>query len=437
MLQFITDLLGSMITAWILFYAVFKFSGNKINYRSKKFWLCLIGYAIYMIAIYKFTQNFIRVLISYFVSFLMLKNLIKESAIKIMLNTLISFFILGLSEFIFVGTIVSFLNININQYNDIFLVTLTTNMGVAMIGYCITNIILSRNIFKQIISERQEKNNKNIILLFIITCITISILLYTIYFDLPTKYALFLNAILLVTYFVLAITIFVQSNKNEKLKQEYDLKINELSEYEKALIQKRKMLHSRDNDLISIRGMIKYKKENSKAINYINNVLKESDDSDNLFLQKVEFIPEGGLQGLIHKKIELMKKKNINVYLQVDDRLSAINFDKFSTQKNKNICTIIGIFLDNALEAAELANKKNVSIVLNVQSNRLIINISNTYKGIIEISKIDEAGYSTKGKNRGFGLDIVKSIIQENSYLKNDRQITGMIFNQKLIIKVK
>ena len=51
MLQIVTDLLGSMITAWILFYAVFKFSGNKINYKDKKFWIALIGYAVYIINI--------------------------------------------------------------------------------------------------------------------------------------------------------------------------------------------------------------------------------------------------------------------------------------------------------------------------------------------------------------------------------------------------
>ena len=183
--------------------------------------------------------------------------------------------------------------------------------------------------------------------------------------------------------------------------------------------------------------MIKYKKENKKAINYINNVLKESDDSDNSMLNKVGFIPEGGLQGLIHKKIELMRKKGIEVYLQVDDGLNELNFDKFSTTKNKNICTIVGIFLDNALEASGLADKKNVSIILSNEKNKLIINISNTYKGRIDITKIDEAGYSTKGKNRGFGLDIVKKIVAESSYLKNDREIMGNIFNQKLIIKAK
>ena len=99
MLQITTDLLGSMITAWILFYAVFKFSGNKINYKSKKFWLCLIGYAVYMIVIYKFTENFIRVLISYFIILFMSKTLLKQNLLKTLISVFLSFFIFYLLYF--------------------------------------------------------------------------------------------------------------------------------------------------------------------------------------------------------------------------------------------------------------------------------------------------------------------------------------------------
>lgn len=437
MLQIITDLLGSMITAWILFYAVFKFSGNKINYKSKKFWLCLIGYAIYMIFSYKVTESFLKVIFNYIVLIILSYLYQKKSIIKLVLSGFLSYFILFISESIFVAISMFILKVDIMELKESIFTSVTTNLLIASIMFLLTNIINTKRLFKELIEQIYIKKNKIIIALFLVTILSFSIMLYSIYFDISASYALFLNVILMIIYAVLVINVLSQNNKNEKLQHDYDLKLNELSDYEKALIQKRKILHNRDNDLISIRGMIKYKKENKKAIDYINNVLKESDDSDNLVLNKVGFIPEGGLQGLIHKKIDLMKKKGIEVYLQVDDKLNELNFDKFSTQKNKNICTIVGIFLDNALEASDLALKKNVSIILTTEKNKLIINISNTYSGVIDASKIDEAGYSTKGKNRGFGLEMVKNIIEESSYLKNERQITGSIFNQKLIVKTK
>ena len=100
-------------------------------------------------------------------------------------------------------------------------------------------------------------------------------------------------------------------------------------------------------------------KINKKAIDYINELLEETKDHDSVVLQKSELIPEGGLQGIIYKKIDLMKKKKINVYLQVDEDINKLNFDKLNSNQNKDICTIIGIFLDNALEAAEKAKDKN------------------------------------------------------------------------------
>lgn len=436
MLQIITDLLGSMITAWILFYAVFKFSGNKINYKDKKFWIALVGYAIYMIVAYKITDNFIRVVFSYVILIIITQIIYKTGIFKNMVSCFLSCFILSIAEMLLAWLSLFILKIDMNNIKDSIFTNLTANLLIACIMFFLINIIKTKKIFKELFEQVYVKRNKIIIALFLMTILSFSIMLYSIYFKISTTYALFLNVILIIIYATLVINVFSQANKNEKLQQEYESKINELSEYEKTLSEKRRLLHNRDNDLISIKGMIKHKKENSKAIEYINSILNEPTGDDGNILQKVEFIPEGGLQGLIHKKMSVMKNKDVKVYLQVDENINELDFDKIKSSQNKDICTIVGIFLDNALEAAELANQKNVSIILSRNKNNLIINISNTYKGSIDIYKIDEAGYSTKGDNRGYGLDIVKEIVSKNNFMKNERQITGTIFNQKLIIRV-
>lgn len=437
MLQVITDLLGSMMSALALFYAIFKISNQKINYKSKKFWLCIIGYALYSIIIYKITANFSRVILSYVVAICISCFVFKIPLLKSLLASFFAFLVLFLSESIFVAVSMFILKVDLEVLKQSYLAGLTSNLFIAFMMFLLINIMHTKKMIKELFEQLYIKKNKIIISVFVLTILSFSILLYSIFFDISTTYALCLNVALIIIYSILVINIFSQTNKNEKLQQDYDLKINELSEYEKALIEKRKILHNHDNDLIVIRGMIKYKKENKKAINYINSLLKESNHIDKLVLQKVEYIPEGGLQGLIHQKIELMKQNNINVYLQVNDNISEINFNKINSKKNKDICTIIGIFLDNALEASADTIQKSVSIVLTKEKKNLVINISNSFKGRIDASKIDEAGYSTKGSNRGFGLDIVKTIIEKNNYIENERHITSNIFNQKLIIKIK
>ena len=79
--------------------------------------------------------------------------------------------------------------------------------------------------------------------------------------------------------------------------------------------------------------------------------------------------------------LNLMKKKNINVYLQVNENISEINFNKITSNKNKDICTIIGIFLDNALEAAIDTPQKSVSIVIVLKEKSKLLKL--TKQGIL------------------------------------------------------
>ena len=63
--------------------------------------------------------------------------------------------------------------------------------------------------------------------------------------------------------------------------------------------------------------------------------------------------------------------------------------------------------------------------------------IANTYKGKIELDKIDEYGYSSKGANRGTGLHIVSEIVNRNPLFEKETRILDNYFVQTLIIHPK
>ena len=58
--------------------------------------------------------------------------------LKLALYAFISAVVITLSEFIFVGVVVSIMNINMEQYNEIFLVSISGNVGLALIDFCMT-----------------------------------------------------------------------------------------------------------------------------------------------------------------------------------------------------------------------------------------------------------------------------------------------------------
>lgn len=68
--------------------------------------------------------------------------------------------------------------------------------------------------------------------------------------------------------------------------------------------------------------------------------------------------------------------------------------------------------------------KKNVDII-----------ISNTFTGKIDDDKLGKVKFSTKGKKRGHGLLLVKSILSSNDIFETQNEIIGNLFIQKLTVK--
>ena len=62
--------------------------------------------------------------------------------------------------------------------------------------------------------------------------------------------------------------------------------------------------------------------------------------------------------------------------------------------------------------------------------------ISNNYKCVIEIEKLEEKGYTSKGKVHGYVLCLVKDLIKNNKKLTNKKTISKETFCQQLIIKL-
>lgn len=78
----------------------------------------------------------------------------------------------------------------------------------------------------------------------------------------------------------------------------------------------------------------------------------------------------------------------------------------------KVMSTIIGNFMDNAIESLLTSPKSDHKISLEISYDQhLAIRVSNNGNKISNITKIFEARYSTKGENRGLGLVIVERMV--------------------------
>ena len=224
---------------------------------------------------------------------------------------------------------------------------------------------------------------------------------------------------------------FYQRSKNGELKKEYDYLLDYVKEYEKALDEKSKAQHESKNQLVVIKGLA------NKNNKYIDEILDVEESKESHLLNSLRILPTCGLKGLIYYKTAKMFKKGMEVHVNVESILQDEKYWELCEKHLHSVSTVIGVYLDNAIEAAEKADKKFVIIDIDADGEDVIFSFSNTYEGHIDVGKMDKQGYSTKGKSRGYGLSLVQDILNKSEYLSQKREINGIFYVQKLIIQNK
>ena len=110
------------------------------------------------------------------------------------------------------------------------------------------------------------------------------------------------------------------------------------------------------------------------------------------------------------KALEFGINMNINIFLD----LNKLNMKIYEFTR------VLGILLDNAIEAAKDCDEKLINIEIRKESkrNRQLLIIENTYSNKnVDTEKIFEKKYSTKKGNSGLGLWEVRKILSRNTNL--------------------
>ena len=82
-----------------------------------------------------------------------------------------------------------------------------------------------------------------------------------------------------------------------------------------------------------------------------------------------------------------MKDKDINIGLNINSNVRKVNLEKLGIKVNKEICKIIGVLLDNSIQAVENLKEKNIDINMFIDKEKLNISISNNFSGDVDLVK--------------------------------------------------
>ncbi len=134
------------------------------------------------------------------------------------------------------------------------------------------------------------------------------------------------------------------------------------------------------------------------------------------------------VKSLLYKKITEIQKKGIDFQMEVMYPVEETGM------KPLDLSRALGILLDNAIEAVEHI-QGDIFLVISAQANGIHIILDNTVDQDIDISKIYEDGYSTKGRGRGTGLPSLRKILEKYPETSLITEIKSGRFIQKISIQ--
>lgn len=194
----------------------------------------------------------------------------------------------------------------------------------------------------------------------------------------------------------------------------------------------RSFKHDFNNIIQAINGYIDLKDINALQ-KYFNSLSEECHHINLIEILDFQVMDNPAIYSVLLNKYKVARENNITMNIDI-----MMKLDKF-TEKSYVLSRMLGILLDNALEASNECEEKliNIQFLKNDRRNTYEIVIENTYiNKNIDIHKIFEKNYTTKKDkgNSGLGLWKINDIIEKDSKFELFTNKDEKMFKQKLEI---
>ena len=403
----------------------------KITFTKKQKALYVVLVSCFSIASNIIIPSPLNILVNYIFIFLLLFGIFKVTLIQTILAILIPFSVFGLVNSLLMNPILKITNITLKELLTIPIYRFIYICFIYLIIFLIVPLIkrLRKNIN---ININLIKNKHLIILNFIFGIIILFVqALLSLYYinNIPIIFTLF-NFILLLAYFFFNFYSLYKATKLEITTEE----LENAESYNNSLTilydNVRGFKHDFDNMINIIGGYIK-SNDIDGLKQYYSSLEQDCNKVKNIQMLNPNIINNPGIYNLLVAK-----------YKKATDLDVKIHFEFFFDFKNLKMpiyefSRILGILLDNAIEAAKDCKNKEVNIVFREARKQhvQIVLIENTYLlSEIDMKKIFEKGISGKKNHTGIGLWEVNNIVnkfnnvilnttKDEKYFKQELQI--------------
>lgn len=426
--------IASIIICFLAIYVWIELYCYKLNFKKISTQVYIILFIVLSLTNYNYNLLAFKMIISILLLGVFNWLIFRRSLRETIIGTIVCEGLFIVSETIFILIINIFIDINnMEMIMGNYFGFSMTNIIIAVISAFIMQFEIVKKFYNWLIKLTSRIGLKQITLITLIVIMSYSLVFFNTYNESDFATILMTNTVLIILYTFITFKMIKAQDSYLSVKSKYVTALGSLKEYEKMLDQYRIMNHENKNQLLTVRSMIVKKEE--KITNYIDNIINEKINDDEKLMFETSIIPEGGLRAVVYSKILHMKNNQINFYLNIDRKVRSYDLVDLDDNLVLDICKIISVYLDNAIDEVKDIKDGSVSIKFYVEDNKLCISISNTFD-FVELDFIDNRGYTTKSEGHGYGLPLAKKIIDNSKNLYNYREINDNIFTQILKIKV-
>lgn len=294
-------------------------------------------------------------------------------------------------------------------------------------------MIVAKNYLRKL-NDFDISTNKKIIIISSLTLISLAIFFYNLIKVFEFSNGVIGYLIVIITLIYILFYLFKQRIDNDVILKRYDELLDIMKRYENDVEEQRTLIHETKNELMTIKCKIIDKEKEQVIVKYIDNILGDKESANMSKYSKFKYLPSNGIKGFFYYKFIEAEKCQIKVSVNISEKIEKSFLGKLDTATFKDLVRIIGVYLDNAIEASSNSDDKQLGIEIYLLNNEVHIIISNTFSNNINTDKIGKERYSTKGKNRGHGLLLVKRILHESSKFKTQNKVIDNLYIQELTV---
>lgn len=289
------------------------------------------------------------------------------------------------------------------------------------------------NLLNKFLSMIMKKEAKILTIFAILLLITLWCMGFE--YRLHASFVSFVSLITIVIFLCLMVSVMVYQYFNNKEVENEKQQLQVLMhEYENVLNQTSENRHEMLNDLLILRSIAD--KNSSEFTRTLDGIIRQYDTKKFKKYTSLAKLPTG-VKGMIYYKIAFINENEINF----DTVVNGVDYAKFEAMDKDlyyKVCKILGILMDNAIDACVDSDKKKLVVSVYTENEDLCVEIDNSYSGIVDKDGIKKKGYTTKGKNHGYGLTILNRIVDETEELNFEQSINeeDKLFTSILKIKL-